>query len=447
MPRIAELERSAPTDLSAAALLRNIWDLALPAMGASMVQILFDLTHAWWVGKLGPISLAALTGASFLVWILFSLTMMINTGMTALIARRFGEQRLVDAIDYARQGFVLAPIAALLLMAVAYPGLPHVLAWMRLEPAVLSEAWSYLRILILGLPLIWLYGMVHAVYTGRGDTRGSLRMVSQALVLNMIFDPLLIHVCGLGLAGAAISGHLARVLGIGWGLYHLHTLGWFGLLRPKMQTALQALRIGLPHAATGTIFCFVFVGLTPIMTRFGPAALAAMGIGQRLETVIYSVLSGFTVACTTLVGHNLGAGRPERAERLVWYAAGQAAAFCACFSLIFWFGAPYVLPFFTSDALTQEYGIAYLRMVGLSLLPYSGEMIFEGAFAGAGNTLPPMLIIVLGTVIRIPLAWFFALHCGLGVNGVWMAVAFSMTLKGAILFLWFRRGHWKKIKI
>lgn len=428
-------------------LLHGIWQLALPAMGASGVQILFDLTHAWWVGRLGPSVLAALTGASFLVWILYSLTAMLNTGFTALIARRVGAGDDAAAADYARQSLLLAPLAGLLLMGLALALMPGMLSWMQLAPAAHAAAWSYLKLLALGFPIIWLYTMIQAVFTGRGDTRSSLQMVLLALGLNMIFDPLLIHTAHLGLPGAAISSLAARGIGAGWGLYALRGFGWLGLRKPDSHGVLQALKIGLPHATTGVMYCLIFVGLTPIMTRFGSPALAAMGIGQRLETVIYSVLSGLSVACTSLVGQNLGARKPERAERIVWLTAGQASAFCALFTGIFYFCAPTVVPWFTSDPATRTYGIAYLQTVGLTLIPYSCELVFEGAFAGAGNTLPPMLIIILGTVIRIPLALYFAIACHLGVQGVWMAVATSMALKGGILLLWFRRGHWKKIRI
>ncbi|HEY9842072.1 MAG: MATE family efflux transporter [Candidatus Sericytochromatia bacterium] len=447
MPRTAELELSVAPQASRRELLGNIWQLALPAMGASGVQIVFDLTHAFWVGRLGPVKLAALTGASFLVWILFSLTMMLNTGFTALIARRIGAGDTPAAMRHARQGLLLAPLAGLMLMILTLPLLPPVLAWMGFEPEARLSAWAYLHALGLGLPVIWTYSMLQAIFVGRGDTRSSLRMVSLALLLNLLLDPVLINLAGLGLRGAAVASLIARAAGIAWGLWYLASLGWLGLERPERRLTLQALRIGLPHAATGVIFCMVFVGLTPILTHFGSPALAAMGIGQRLETVIFSVLSGLAVACTTLVGQNLGARRPDRAESLVWLAAGQAAAFCACLMVVFWLAAPLVVPLFSQDTLTQEYGIAYLRTVSLTLVPYSCEMVFEGAFAGAGNTLPPMLIITLGTLIRIPLALFFAFTCQLGVAGVWMAVATSMTLKGCILLLWFRRGHWKEVLI
>jgi Na+-driven multidrug efflux pump len=191
-----------------------------------------------------------------------------------------------------------------------------------------------------GFPLIWLYTMLQAIFTGRGDTRSSLRMVSLTLLLNMLFDPLLIYTAGLGLSGAALSSLLARGAGLAWGLWYLAQLGWLGLARPNLRLVLKALRIGLPHATTGVMFCLVFVGLTPMVTRFGSSALAAMGIGQRLETVIYSVLAGLAVACTALVGQSLGARRPQQAEIVVWLAAAQAAAFCALLMLIFWIAAP-----------------------------------------------------------------------------------------------------------
>lgn len=444
------------SDLLSGDPLRSIWKLALPAMGASGAQIAFELTHAWWVGHLGAIKMAALTGATFLVWLLFSLTQLLNTGVTALIARRSGEGDAAAAASAARQGLLLAPLMAVGVSLLCWPLLPTVLGWMGLEPAVLNEAWHYLQLMLLSYPVIWGYTMLQAVFVGRGDSRSSLHMVSLAILLNFILDPLLIP--RLGLAGAVWASTSARMLGLAWGLWYLSSIGWLGrkkssqgrlnkLNKLSLDFTLKALRIGLPHATSSVTFNLVFIGLAPIVTRFGSPALAAMGIGQRLEVVIYSVLAGLAVACTTLVGQNLGAGQPERAERLVHLAAWQAAAFCTLFTLVFWFGAPHVLPLFTPDPATQAHGILYVRLIGLALIPYSCELVFEGAFIGAGNTLPAMTVILLGGIIRLPLAWYFAIYRGMGATGVWLTIALTMAFKGLSLLIWFQRGRWKNVKV
>jgi putative MATE family efflux protein len=443
----APLRLAKTSNLLEGQLQHSIWKLALPAMAASGVQIVFDLTHAWWVGHLGPIVLAALTAATFLVWMLFSLTQVLNTGVTALIARRIGENELDQAAVHARQGLILAPLAAGLSLLILWPILPAVLDWMGLEPAARTASWAYLRLTLLSYPVIWTYTMLQAIFVGRGDTRSSLKMVSLALVLNLLLDPLLIP--ALGLKGAAWASLSARSVGIVWGLWYLSGIGWLraGPAGPIRDFAYKAMRIGLPHATSSVMFNLVFVGLTPIVTRFGSPALAAMGIGQRMETLIYSVLAGFGLACTSLVGQNLGAGQAERAERLVYLAALQAAGFCAVFTVLFWFGSPWVLPWFSPDPATQAHGISYVRLIGLALIPYSCELVFEGAFAGAGNTMPAMTVIIVGGLIRIPLAWYFAVIQGWGASGVWLTIALTMAFKGCSLLLWFQRGRWKEIKV
>ncbi|MGV3523444.1 MAG: MATE family efflux transporter [Candidatus Sericytochromatia bacterium] len=437
-------------------ILRSIWNLALPAMAASGVQICFDLTHTFWVGKLGPSTLAALTGASFVVWLLYGLTALLNTGITALIARRLGENRREQAESIAWQGLILAVLIGSLMSLVVQPLLTPALNWMGLRGDTLAQATGYLRTMGLGYVLIYVFGLIQAVMIGQGDTRAHMRMMSLALVLNMLLDPLLIYgvggLAGLGLLGAGVANLLARGTAIGWGLWSLRSRGWLKAPAanspdtprwPSLTLTRQALRIGLPHATTGVIYCLVFVALTPILTGFGDPALAAMGIGQRIETVIFAVLCGFAVACTTLVGQNLGAQQAERAEQIVWATALQAALFNAVFMLVFWFASPWIVPLMTPDPTTQAHSIAYLRTISLALVPYSCELVFDGAFAGAGNTLPPMVIIVAGTVIRLPLALFYAHTLGLGAQGVWLAIATTMCIKGLVLLSWFRLGHWK----
>lgn len=442
----SHLTQAPNSDLLSGQLNSSIWKLALPAMGASAAQIAFELTHAWWVGHLGAIKMAALTGATFLVWLLFSLTQLLNTGVTALIARRIGEGDSLSAAAAARQGLVLAPFAACLVSVLSWPLLPLILNWMGLEPAVHAEALTYLQLMLIAYPVIWGYTMLQGVFVGRGDSRSTLRMVTLGIILNFILDPLLIP--RLGLSGAVWASTAARCLGLSWGLWYLSRIGWLkGLSLPKQDFALKAIKIGLPHATSSVTFNLVFIGLAPIVTRFGSPALAAMGIGQRLEVVIYSVLAGLAVACTTLVGQNLGANQPERAERLVHLAAWQAGIFCAVFTGIFWFGAPYVLPLFSPDPATISHGISYVRLIGLALIPYSCELVFEGAFIGAGNTLPAMTVILLGGLMRLPLAWFFAIYLGFGASGVWLTIALTMAFKGLMLLIWFQRGRWKHVKV
>ena len=202
-------------------------------------------------------------------------------------------------------------------------------------------------------------------------------------------------------------------------------------------------RIGAPIAAAGIIFSLTYMALTRIVAGFGTAPIAALGIGHRLEGIAYFAAVGFSVASATLVGQNLGANQPQKAERAAWMTLGFASIilFVACI-VYFVFAGP-IYRFFIDDPLVIQEGIKYLRIVAIFEIFLGFEVILEGAFSGAGNSIPPMTISVPITVLRIPLSMLLANYFNLGSTGVWWAIATTTGAKGIVMAIWFKRGKWK----
>ncbi|MFQ5454422.1 MAG: MATE family efflux transporter, partial [Candidatus Zixiibacteriota bacterium] len=184
-----------------------------------------------------------------------------------------------------------------------------------------------------------------------------------------------------------------------------------------------------------------------IVHDFGEAAGAGMGVGNRMESLSYLVCYGFSVAASTMVGQNLGAKKPDRAAKCVWGAVTLAIAFTFIISIIFILFPEMIASVFTDNAEVRKIAVDYLIILGLSQTAMALEIVLEGAFSGAGNTIPPMVVMIPFSLARIPLAYFLAFNLDWGLNGVWWTLTITSFIKGIILLFWFKRGKWKEKEV
>jgi putative MATE family efflux protein len=217
--------------------------------------------------------------------------------------------------------------------------------------------------------------------------------------------------------------------------------------RPDWSAMARISRIGLPIASQQFTFVAVYWFLIAYVHRFGETAGAAMGIGNRMEAFSYLTCYGFSLAASTLVGQNLGAGQPDRAARGAWWATGLGVAVTLVFTVLFLTIPKTIAEIFSDDPQVIAITVDYLIILGVSQWAMAFEIILEGAFAGAGDTMPPMLIMLPGSLARIPLAWWLAFDLGWGINGIWWTLTITTALKAIVLGYWFSLGHWKLKKL
>ena len=203
--------------------------------------------------------------------------------------------------------------------------------------------------------------------------------------------------------------------------------------------AARIARIGAPIAISQVSFCVVYMALARVIARFGTPAVAAVGIGHTCESVAYFVSAGFSFAAATMVGQNLGARRPDRASRAAWVACGYALGPAALVAALMLAAPAALARFFIDDPAVVEIAVRYLRIVAVSELFLVFEIVLEGAFGGAGDTLPPLLVGGPLSIARVPAAYLLSVSLGWGIDGVWWAVTISTVLKGTLMALWFRR--------
>ena len=425
---------------------RAVWTVAWPMAALGLLRSFYYLTDSFWVGKLGPTQLAALGGSAFAWWMINLGCELAATGAHARIARHEGAGELARIPTTLAHAIALGLLVSALL-ALVYP-LRHVyfdLLGFSVGSPEHGHGQAYVGAALLGASTLAVHAVVGAAFRGLGDTRVALALTAATLVANAALDPLLIWGLGpipaFGVAGAAWATALANALGAALGFWLLasrgHRVRW---LAPTAKALWEIARIGAPVSLSGLGFALVYVLLGRVITGFGSEQMAALGVGHRLESLAYFCCVAFGVGAATMVGQHLGAGDVQRARQSAASAARLALAAMLPFPLLLFALARPLFGLFTDDPATLDAGVLYLRIQTAVLALMALEETYKGAFAGSGRPLAASLIGFGFTAARIPAAWVLAYPLGLGIAGVWLAIAASTAIKGALLWLlWLRR--------
>ncbi len=422
--------------------------LALPAVGTTLFQVLFNVTDTFWVGRtLGATALAAVSLASYSVWVLVSVGELVGVGLTAVAARRHGERDPTSAARATGTALVLAAVLGAIVAYAGTAGLPAILRLMQAYGEVAELARDFLVIQLIGAFLVYGYYVVTAAFRSAGDTRTPFYLLGGSVLLNLVLDPLMILGWGpipaLGVYGAALATVLTRGLSFVVGLELLRRRR---AILPVFQPAVarSILRIGLPTMLTGVLFSVIYMLLVRVVGTFGTPAIAALGVGHKIEGMSYMICIGFGLAAETLVGQNLGAGSPARAREAGWLTARLAAIPSGVLAVIFLLIPETLIGVFSTDPAVVHAGSLYLRTAALAQVTLAFETVREGALTGAGYTFWTMVMVVALSAIRIPLAALIAPTYGL--LGVWWILAITaMARAGAMTSLW-QWGRWERAK-
>ncbi|MCG3172216.1 MAG: putative FMN/FAD exporter YeeO [Myxococcota bacterium] len=453
---------SAPSAILHGSLGRAIVFLAGPAvlsMGLRSAQMILD---TWLVGHLGRDPQAAQTSGVFILWMLISMVQMISTGAAAVVARRAGEGDISSSAHTARQSIRLALAFSALYALLILTGGPWMLRQMGISGAPHAIAVDYTRVMALAVPGISLSYTTEAVFRASGDTRTPMKLLIAACLTFILVSPVLVlgvgGFGGFGLPGSGLSlliGHAVWGFGGWWLLRRQGMLGGSGG-GAWLDWALtrKIISVGAPAAASGMAFSLIYVLLARIATRFGDASVAALGIGHRMESLNYLTATGFALAATTLVGQNLGARQPDRADRAAWLTTGIVTSYILPVSLIMLIFAGDIAARFNTDPAVAQAAASYIRIAAWSQVCMGFEIIMGGAFEGAGDTVPPMIIQGVFGLLRVPLAGWMGFDnylglpgLGMGLDGLWWAISLTTIARGLILAAWWSRGKWRERKL
>ncbi len=431
-------------------LARVIWRVGAPAVASNLLMIVFASADAFWVGtRLGSAALAAVATSLFWIWLFISIAEMVSVGLTAVASRRHGERRHEEAAHVVGDALIFALFVG---SAIALGGtvwLPQLLSAMHIPPAVSTLGAAYLGTYLLGMPLIFVYFAVDAAFRASGDTRTPLALLATSVVVTLALDPALIlgkaGLPRLGITGAAVATIATRggasILGRRRLLARRDMVRF---RRPRLASLLSIMRVGMPTAITGVLFSVIYVAVTRTVTRFGTPALAAMGLGFRIESWFYMVGAGFGAAAAAIVGQNLGARQAARASRAGWltlaYASAPAVVAVAVELLI----PRQMASLFTGDIAVVTETAHYLRIAAVAQLFTASELVLEGALGGAGYTVAPMITSTSISASRIPLAQWASRW---GTTGIWTVIATTAAGRGIGMMALWRAGRWKTRKV
>jgi putative MATE family efflux protein len=441
-------------DFTQGSLSRGIALLAIPTILEMSMESLFGVVDAFWVTGLGPDALSAVSLTEALIILIFAIGMGMATAASATVARRIGEKDPEGASITAVQGIACGIVITIVLGIAGAIAAPQLLGWMHATPGTIRVGTGYTRIVLGGNIAIVMIFVINGIFRGAGDAAIAMRTLWMANLINMALDPCLIFGLGpfprLGVTGAAVATTTGRMIGI---VYQLRVL-LSGTARVKV--ARQHLRIDWPVlrqllkvARNAMVQYFIGTASWMTLTRFNAAfgVTATAGYALAVRIILFSILPswGICSAAATLVGQNLGAGRPDRSERAVWLAGMYNMIFLTSLGIVFFAAAPKLVGIFRPEAAVATVAVACLQYISLGYPFYAWGMTMEQAFNGAGDTATPTWInLFCYWMLQLPVAWYLANRAGLGPRGVYLGICGADALLAVIAVICFRRGRWKK---
>jgi putative MATE family efflux protein len=454
---LAEAVRGSHQDYTHVPIGRAVVLLAIPMVLEMVMESIFAVADVFFVSRLGAEAVATVGLTESLMTVLYSLAIGLSIGVTAVVSRRVGEGHAEAAGRAAIQSIVLSVAVSAVLGGSGLLFAGPLLRLMGADDDVIRTGVMFTRVMLGASGAVVLLFVINAVLRASGDAAAAMRVLWFANAVNVVLGPCFIFGLGpfpeLGVTGAAVGTAIGRSSGVLLQLWYLARPGGRVDIRWR-QARLEwpamrgILRTSGPAVIQNFISTASWMGLVRILAGFGSAALAGNTIGIRI--VLFALLPSFGVgnAAATLVGQNLGARRPDRAEAAVWQAARYNTLFLGAIGVVFLALAPGIIAFFTHDPEVARYAVQCLRLVSGGFLFYGAGIVITSAFNGAGDTRTPTLINVICLWAgEIPLAWALAHPAGFGPSGVFIAVTVAFSMLTLLSVWFFRKGWWKTRRI
>ncbi len=436
---------------------RAIFLLSVPMVLEMAMESLFGIVNIFWVGKLGKDAAAAVGITESLLTIVFTVAMGLSMGTTAMVARRIGEKDPDGAARAAEQSILLGILVSIPIALVGLLFHRPLFAAMHAEAGVTAAGSGYISVIFGANVVVMLLFLINAIFRGAGDAAIAMRSLWLGNIINLILDPLLIFGLGpvpaMGVKGSAIATTIGRGIAVIYQFSRLlgghsrvpvrlaHMKPDFGLMR-------QLLKISVGGMFQMLVATAAWMAMMSIVGLFGSAAQAGYTFAIRIIVVAILPAWGMSNAAATLVGQNLGAGKPDRAEKSVWLTGHCNAVFMACVTVLFVFFPEFLIRIFTQDESVIPYGVDALRYIGYGYVFYGYGMVMAASFNGAGDTYTPTVInLICFWLIQIPLGYWLAKPLGWGPKGVFIAVTIAESTLAVLAMIIFKRGKWKEQRV
>jgi putative MATE family efflux protein len=454
---VVEAIRGSHQDYTTGSLNRAILLLAIPMVLEMVLESLFAVVDVMWVGRLGANAVATVGLTESMLSLVFAVGIGLSLSTTAMVARRIGEKDPEGAAVAAVQAIVLGGIVSVAIGVPCFIYAADLLRLMGASPEIVSVGTGYARICLGGSCAVLLLFLNNAIFRGAGDAAIAMRLLWVSNIINLILDPCLIFGWGpfpkLGVTGAALATFIGRSIGVMYQFYRLmkgteRIRVLVRQIRVKWDVLWRLVRVSLTGILQFAIAHTSWIGLVRIVSTFGAAALAGYTIAIRIVIFVILPSWGLSNAAATLVGQNLGAGEPDRAEKAVWRTGFYNMIFLGVLGLFFVLFAEPVVRLFISDPAVVPLGATCLRIISCGNIGYAYGMVMLQAFNGAGDTITPTVVNFFGFwMLEIPLAYWLAIRMNFRSNGAFWAIVVAEAAIAGTSAILFKRGKWKVKKI
>jgi putative MATE family efflux protein len=428
--------------------------LAIPIILGNLLQTGYQLTDAFWVGRLGAAAVAAVSISFPVMFLVIALGAGLGIAGATLSAQYMGAGRQDMVNHVAAQTMMMVTITSAVLGAAAYAVAPYLLELLAVEPDVYAGALGFMRVSFIGIIFVFVFGMFQALMRGVGETRTPLMIVFGTVVLNFLLDPLFIFGFGplspQGVMGAALATlttqGLAALLGIAIFLRGRHgiQLSWRGL-RPDVAYIRRAFFLGLPVSIELATRGLGPMLLSFLVASFGTVTLAAYGTGSNILQFVTIPAMGLAQAASTLVSQNMGARNLQRAGRVALLGARAGFVILSMVGLAAYVLAPVLVAFFVPrapDVIAE--GAHFIRIMCLAWGGIGVQLCIVSAFRASGNMLAAMVIALVSQfMFQFPLAYILSRHTALQASGLWWSFPITTILVALVSVCWFAQGGWK----
>ena len=439
-------------------ILKSLLMLALPIIFANVLQSAYQLIDAFWVGRLGDAAIAAVSVSFPVIFLTIAIGSGLGIAGSILIAQYFGARNEQMVNHVAGQTMLMVVLTSAVLGAIGYMLTPHLLKLMGVAPDVYEGAKGFMHVAFIGLVFSFTFIMFQSVMRGIGEMKLPILIVALTVAMNFILDPLFIFGWGsvpaMGVMGAALATlgtqSIAALVGMAvlfGGKYGIHVS--LKNFRPDPAFIRKAFFLGLPASIEMSARAFGLIIMTFLIASFGTLAIASYGVGSNMIQVAMIPAMGFSMAISTLVGQNIGAGNLARAEQIG--RLGAVVSFCvlSVFGLIVFAFAPHFVAFFVpgeKEVITT--GATFLRTVSLAWGLLGVQFALSGVLRASGNMLTTMIITIVSQwVVLFPLAYILSQNTELGLNGVWWAFPISYLVISLTSIAIIAKGDWKKKRV
>lgn len=430
-------------NLTEGSIRKQLFNLAIPIMGTSFVQMAYSLTDMAWVGRIGSEAVAAIGAVGILTWMLQSFSLLNKVGAEVTVGQSIGSGNQPEAKAYAAHNLTLALIFSLMWGVIFFSLATPIVSLYKLSPEISAKAVEYLRIVSTAFPFVFLASAFTGVHNASGLSKIPFYISGAGLALNMLLDPLFILLFGWGTAGAAYATWLSQCMVILLFVYQLKVRNklWddFHFFVPlKWKYTLKVVRIGIPVALLNSFFAVInmLMGRTA-STYGGHYGLVALTTGGQIEAIAWNTSQGFSTALSAFTAQNYAARKRNRVEAAYRTTLMMTSIFGVFCTFLYVFYGNEIFSIVVPEREAYMAGGLFLRIDGYSMMFLMLEITMQGLFYGIGRTVPPAVTSIVFNTLRLPLAMLLG-AIGLGIEGVWWAICISSILKGIVSFIWFR---------